>query len=67
LDSNPPVVGITPSMESTSCAARASTSTTSVDVDVPKEFDESEDSELDDGLVGHAEDLISSSGDEFDD
>jgi hypothetical protein len=48
-------------------ATRASASTTTAVADVPEESDESEDSEPEDDFVAHAEDPISSSGDEFDD
>jgi hypothetical protein len=52
---------------SMSHATHASTSTITTVADVPEESDESKDSELEDDLVGHAGDPISSNGDEFDD
>jgi len=56
-----PLVGVAPSMSSTS---HASTTTTSI---VAYVLEESNKSELDDSVVAHAEDPISSSGDKFDD
>jgi hypothetical protein len=50
-----------------SCASTSTTTIVVANVNENSEFEESEDSELEDDSATHAEDPISSNGDEFDD